>query len=155
MTRTRKRRLMIVLLILTGMSIATAVAVTAMQSNVMFFVSPSDVAEQELAPDRKFRLGGLVADGTVVREPGSLDVQFDVTDGKNDVTVVYSGILPDLFREGQGVIAHGYLRGNRFEAYEVLARHDETYTPPEVLRALEEAGHPGPGKSYEATGTDA
>ena len=143
MTRTRKRRLMIVLLILAGMSVATAVAITAMQSNVMFFVSPTDVAEQELAPDRKFRLGGLVADGTVVQSGDSLDVRFDVTDGKNDVTVVYSGILPDLFREGQGVIAHGYLRNGRFEAYEVLARHDETYMPPEVPRALEEAGHPG------------
>ena len=144
MTRTRKRRLLIVLLILAGMSIATAVAITAMNQNVMFFVSPTNVAEEELSADRRFRLGGLVADGTVVREPGSLEVQFDVTDGKNDVTVTYSGILPDLFREGQGVIAHGYLRNGRFEADEVLARHDETYTPPEVMRALEEAGHPGP-----------
>lgn len=152
MTRTRKRRMFIVLLILAGMSIATAVAITAMNQNVMFFVSPTNVAEQELSADRRFRLGGLVAEGTVVREAGSLDVQFDVTDGKNDVTVTYSGILPDLFREGQGVIAHGYLRNGRFEADEVLARHDETYTPPEVLRALEEAGHPGPNTT---TGTDA
>lgn len=147
MTRTRKRRLLIVLMILAGMSIATAVALTVLDDNKMFFVSPTNVAEQELSPDRRFRLGGLVADGTVMRESGSLDVQFDVTDGKNDVTVTYSGILPDLFREGQGVIAHGYLRNGRFEADEVLARHDETYTPPEVIRALEEAGHPGPGSS--------
>ncbi|MBY6203773.1 cytochrome c maturation protein CcmE [Halomonas denitrificans] len=144
MTRTRKRRLLIVVLILVGMSLATAVAITAMNQNVMFFVSPTDVAEQELSPERRFRLGGLVADGTVVRAPGSLDVEFQVTDGRHNVPVTYSGILPDLFREGQGVIAHGYLRDGRFEADEVLARHDETYTPPEVLRALEEAGHPGP-----------
>lgn len=156
MTRTRKRRLMIVLLILAGMSVATAVAITAMQSNVMFFVSPTNVAEQELEADRKFRLGGLVAEGSVVQSGDSLDVQFDVTDGKHDVTVTYSGILPDLFREGQGVIAHGYLRNGRFEAYEVLARHDETYMPPEVQRALEEAGHPGAQGTTEAGyGTDA
>ncbi len=105
MTRTRKRRLLIVVLILVGMSVATAVAITAMNQNVMFFVSPTDVAEQELSSERRFRLGGLVADGTVVRAPGSLDVQFQVTDGRNNVPVTYSGILPDLFREGQGVIA--------------------------------------------------
>ncbi len=149
MTRTRKRRLLIVVLIIAGMSIATAVAITAMNQNVMFFVSPTDVAEQELSAERRFRLGGLVADGTVVRAPGSLDVEFQVTDGRHNVPVTYSGILPDLFREGQGVIAHGYLRDGRFEADEVLARHDETYTPPEVIRALEEAGHPGPGSSTE------
>jgi cytochrome c-type biogenesis protein CcmE len=147
---------MIVLLILAGMSVATAVAITAMQSNVMFFVSPTNVAEQELEADRKFRLGGLVAEGSVVQSGDSLDVQFDVTDGKHDVTVTYTGILPDLFREGQGVIAHGYLRNGRFEAYEVLARHDETYMPPEVQRALEEAGHPGAKGTTEASyGTDA
>jgi cytochrome c-type biogenesis protein CcmE len=147
---------MIVLLILAGMSVATAVAITAMQSNVMFFVSPTNVAEQELEADRKFRLGGLVAEGSVVQSGDSLDVQFDVTDGKHDVTVTYSGILPDLFREGQGVIAHGYLRNGRFEAYEVLARHDETYMPPEVQRALEDAGHPGAQGSTEASyGSDA
>jgi cytochrome c-type biogenesis protein CcmE len=147
---------MIVLLILAGMSVATAVAITAMQSNVMFFVCPTNVAEQELEADRKFRLGGLVAEGSVVQSGDSLDVQFDVTDGKHDVTVTYTGILPDLFREGQGVIAHGYLRNGRFEAYEVLARHDETYMPPEVQRALEEAGHPGAQGSTEASyGSDA
>lgn len=142
MTRTRKRRLIIVLLILLGVSSATAIAISAMQKNVMFFVSPSDVQAEELAADRKFRLGGLVSEGSVERAPGSLDVNFRVTDGAHEVPVVFSGILPDLFREGQGVIAHGYLRDGRFEAYEVLARHDETYTPPEVVRALEAAGHP-------------
>lgn len=142
MTRTRKRRLIIVLLILLGVSSAAAIAISAMQKNVMFFISPSDVQSTELAPERKFRLGGLVAEGSVDRAPGSLDVTFEVTDGAHEVPVVFSGILPDLFREGQGVIAHGYLRDGRFEAYEVLARHDETYTPPEVVRALEEAGHP-------------
>ena len=142
MTRTRKRRLAMVVLILLGVSAAAAVAINAMRDNVMFFVSPSDVQAGGLAEGRTFRLGGLVADGTVRREGDGLEVRFEVTDGAHEVPVVYNGILPDLFREGQGVIAHGVLRDGHFEAYEVLARHDETYTPPEVIRALEEAGHP-------------
>ncbi|MEM1080074.1 MAG: cytochrome c maturation protein CcmE [Pseudomonadota bacterium] len=147
MTRTRKRRLMMVLLIVMGISTATAVAIVAMQDQLMFTVSPSEVAHQALSPERKFRLGGLVAQGSIEHSAENLDVQFCVHDGESSIPVVYTGILPDLFREGQGVIAHGYLRNGQFEAYEVLARHDETYVPPEVIRALEQSGHSMNGQS--------
>jgi len=143
MTPTRKKRLTLVGLIVLGVSAATVVAITALQDNMLFFVTPSDVQAQTLPPDRQIRLGGLVADGTVSRDPDSLAVSFGVTDGAHDVMVSFNGILPDLFREGQGVIAHGFMdESGVFQAHEVLARHDETYMPPEVMRALEKAGHP-------------
>ncbi|MEM7054238.1 MAG: cytochrome c maturation protein CcmE [Pseudomonadota bacterium] len=141
MTPTRKRRLMSVVLILLGISTATAVALVAMQDQLMFTVTPSDVKTQELSAERKFRLGGLVAEGSIRHSSENLDVKFCVHDGAQSVPVTYNGILPDLFREGQGVVAHGYLKNGQFEAYEVLARHDETYVPTEVARALEESGH--------------
>jgi cytochrome c-type biogenesis protein CcmE len=143
MTPTRKKRLTIVALILIGVGIATTVAITALQENVLFFVSPSDVHAQAIPADRQIRLGGLVAAGSVSRDPESLLVTFNVTDGNHDVPVAFTGILPDLFREGQGVIAHGRMGSDgKFHAHEVLARHDETYMPPEVMRALEASGHP-------------
>jgi cytochrome c-type biogenesis protein CcmE len=143
MTPTRKKRLTIVALIVIGVGIATTVAITSLQENMLFFVSPSDVHAQAFPADRQIRLGGLVAAGTVARDPESLLVTFDVTDGNHDVAVTFTGILPDLFREGQGVIAHGRMGSDgKFHAHEVLARHDETYMPPEVMRALEAAGHP-------------
>lgn len=143
MTPTRKKRLAIVLLIVLGVSAATAVAISAMSDSMLYFVSPSDVVAQTEPLDRRIRLGGLVADGSVQRASDSLAVTFAVTDGANEVPVAFTGILPDLFREGQGVIAHGRLDADGvFQADEILARHDETYMPPEVMRALEEAGHP-------------
>lgn len=143
MTPTRKKRLAVVALILFGVGTAAAVAITALNDNMLYFVSPRDVVSEDIAPDRKIRLGGLVADGTVERDPDSLQIRFHVTDGVHQVPVTYTGILPDLFREGQGVIAHGFLDPQGvFRAEEVLARHDETYMPPEVQRAIEEAGHP-------------
>lgn len=143
MTPTRKKRLTLVALIVLGVSAATVVAITALQDNMLFFVSPTDVHAEAVPPDRQLRLGGLVAAGTVNRDPDSLAVRFDVTDGNHDVPVIFNGILPDLFREGQGVIAHGRFNDQgMFQAHEVLARHDETYMPPEVMRALEKAGHP-------------
>jgi cytochrome c-type biogenesis protein CcmE len=143
MTPTRKKRLLIVGLIVLGVGAATTVALTALQDNMLFFVSPTDVHAQAFPADRQIRLGGLVAGGSVARDPDSLQVRFNVTDGNHDVPVLFTGILPDLFREGQGVIAHGRIDGNGvFQANEVLARHDETYMPPEVMRALEAAGHP-------------
>ncbi|AKS42505.1 cytochrome c maturation protein CcmE [Wenzhouxiangella marina] len=143
MTPTRKKRLAIVLLIVLGVSAATAVAISAMSDSMLYFVSPSDVVAQAEPLDRRIRLGGLVADGSVQRASDSLAVTFAVTDGANQVPVAFTGILPDLFREGQGVIAHGRLDADGvFQADEILARHDETYMPPEVMRALEEAGHP-------------
>lgn len=143
MTPTRKKRLAIVGLILLGVGVATTVALTALQDNMLFFVSPTDVHAQAFPVDRQIRLGGLVAGGSVMRDPNSLAVSFSVTDGNYDVPVSFTGILPDLFREGQGVIAHGRIDADgTFQANEILARHDETYMPPEVMRALEAAGHP-------------
>lgn len=143
MTPTRKKRLAVAALIVLGVGAATAVAITALNDNMLYFVSPTDVYANAAPPDKRIRLGGLVAAGSVNREPDSLAVQFTVTDGRHHVPVRFEGILPDLFREGQGVIAHGHLdeRGH-FNADEVLARHDETYMPPEVMKSLEKAGHP-------------
>ncbi len=143
MTPTRKRRLSIIGLIVLGVGAATAIAITALQENMMFFISPSDVHAQTLPADRHFRLGGLVTEGSVSRDSSSLMVSFKVTDGAYEVPVTFTGILPDLFREGQGVIAHGHMSEDGvFHAREVLARHDETYMSPEVARALEKAGQP-------------
>lgn len=142
MTPTRKRRLIAVLLILAGVSLAAAIASYSLQQNLLYFQSPSDLAEQPIPAGRQFRLGGLVKPGTVNRVEDSLATRFVVTDGPKDVTVEYVGILPDLFREGQGVIARGELDENGvFAASEVLAKHDENYMPPEVADALEKSGH--------------
>ncbi|MGK7295170.1 MAG: cytochrome c maturation protein CcmE [Candidatus Wenzhouxiangella sp. M2_3B_020] len=145
MTPTRKKRAMVVLGLVCGIAVAASVAVVSLNQNMMFFVSPSDVEAQELPPDRQFRLGGLVVDGSVEHADQGLEVRFAVTDGAAEVPVVFDGILPDLFREGQGIVAHGFLRNGRFEAHEVLAKHDENYMPPEVKKALEKTGHPAGG----------
>jgi cytochrome c-type biogenesis protein CcmE len=109
---------------------------------MLYFQSPSDLAMQPIPPGRQFRLGGLVKPGTVERQEGGLATQFIVTDGPKEVLVEYVGILPDLFREGQGVIARGSLDDSgMFAASEVLAKHDEKYMPPEVAEALKETGH--------------
>jgi cytochrome c-type biogenesis protein CcmE len=143
MTPTRRKRLALVAVIVLGVGAATAVAITALNDNMLYFVSPSDVYADAAPPDKRIRLGGLVAAGSVKRDPDSLAVAFMVTDGRHEVPVSFEGILPDLFREGQGVIAHGHLDDTgHFHADEVLARHDETYMPPEVMRSLEAAGHP-------------
>jgi len=145
MTPTRKRRAWIVAGMICGIAAAASVAMVSLNQNMRFFVSPSDVEAQELPPDRQFRLGGLVVDGSVKHATEGLQVSFAVTDGAAEVPVVFDGILPDLFREGQGIVAHGFLREGRFEAHEVLAKHDEEYMPPEVKRALEKTGHPAGG----------
>ena len=142
MTPTRKRRLIGVLVIIFGVGLAAIVAMKALNENMLFFVSPTDVEEQALPAGKRFRLGGLVADGTVSRASDSLAVAFVVTDGAYSVDVRFDGILPDLFREGQGIIAIGELKPDgHFEADEVLAKHDEKYMPPEVADALVKAGH--------------
>jgi len=142
MTPTRKRRLIAVLVIITGVGIAATVAMKALNENMLFFVSPTDVQEQALPAGKRFRLGGLVTDGSVSRADDSLAVTFIVTDGLQSVDVRYDGILPDLFREGQGIIAIGELTPDgHFEASEVLAKHDENYMPPEVADALAKAGN--------------
>jgi cytochrome c-type biogenesis protein CcmE len=142
MTPTRKRRLIGVVVIIAGVSVAAAVAMKSLNENMLFFVSPTDVKEQALPPGKRFRLGGLVEDGSVSRASDSLAVTFVVTDGPASVDVRFDGILPDLFREGQGIIAIGELTPDgHFEAAEVLAKHDEKYMPPEVADALEKSGH--------------
>lgn len=142
MTPTRKRRLIAVLVIIVGVGVAAVVAMKALNENMLFFVSPSDVKEQNLPAGKRFRLGGLVAGGSVSRASDSLAVTFVVTDGAASTDVMFDGILPDLFREGQGIIAIGQLTpGGVFEAAEVLAKHDENYMPPEVADALEKSGH--------------
>ncbi len=146
MTPTRKRRLIAVLLILAGIGIAAAVAMVSLQQNLLFFQSPSEIASQAMPDGRQFRLGGLVKTNSVVRHPDGLKVSFIVTDLAAEMAVEYVGILPDLFREGQGVIARGALEAGVFHADEVLAKHDENYMPPEVADALREAGHPIDGK---------
>jgi cytochrome c-type biogenesis protein CcmE len=134
--------LIAVVLILAGVSIASTIAFYSLQENMLYFQSPSDLAMQPIPPGRQFRLGGLVKPGTVNRQEGGLATQFVVTDGPKEVLVEYVGILPDLFREGQGVIARGSLDDSgMFAASEVLAKHDEKYMPPEVAEALKETGH--------------
>lgn len=139
MTR-KKRRLYLVGLCLLGVGTATALALTAFEDNLLFFYSPTDLQERTLTDNQRFRLGGLVADESVRRWDDGLTVSFSVTDTAHSIAVVYAGILPDLFREGQGVVAHGRLSPDgTFMADEVLAKHDETYMPPEVAQALETA----------------
>ena len=138
---TRKgRRAWIVGLCLLAAGAAASLVVAALDDGVLFFFSPSDVVAGRPPAERAFRLGGMVAADSVEQESGSLSTHFTVTDHANDITVVYTGILPDLFREGQGVVAEGRLRPDGvFEATEVLAKHDENYMPPEVAEALDAA----------------
>jgi cytochrome c-type biogenesis protein CcmE len=140
LTRKHKQRLAIVLLIVLGIGITTALALTAFRENMQFFFSPSQVMAGEAPKDKVIRVGGLVTQGSVQRASDSLQVKFVVTDMAQNVTIQYTGILPDLFREGQGIIATGKLQTDGgFIAQEVLAKHDENYMPPEVNQALKDA----------------
>jgi cytochrome c-type biogenesis protein CcmE len=131
---------MFVALGLIALSVATALVLNAFRGNMVFFYSPSDVITNETLMDRTFRLGGMVEEGSLRREDDGLTVSFLVTDTANSIPVTYTGILPDLFREGQGVVAQGRMGNDGlFHADEVLAKHDETYMPPEVAEALERA----------------
>ena len=133
----RRKRLWLVLGIVAGVGIASLLALKAFNENVMFFFDPSQIAAGEVTRGKTFRLGGMVEKGSVVRTPGSLEVRFLVTDFKHTVPVVYDRVLPDLFKEGKGVVAHGRLDASgTFVADEVLAKHDENYMPPEVTRSL-------------------
>jgi cytochrome c-type biogenesis protein CcmE len=126
-----------VLGIVAGVSIAGALALSAFRQNVTFFFDPTQVVAGQVPAGERFRLGGMVTQGSLQRAPGSLEVRFIVTDFSHDVAVSYTGVLPDLFREGAGVVAHGRLRADgTFVADEVLAKHDEKYMPPEVARSL-------------------
>jgi len=135
----KRKRLYLLLGSLGVLGIAAALVLSALNDNLVFFYSPSQVAEKQLAPERRFRLGGLVEAGSVKK--AGQEVRFTVTDTHKSVQVVYRGLLPDLFREGQGVVAEGALGADGvFVAREVLAKHDENYMPPEVAKAIKEAG---------------
>ncbi len=137
----RKKILFGVLFIVVGVGVATALVLKAFQENLLYFYSPSQIAAGEAPDSRLFRVGGMVVDGSVQRDSNSLKVSFDLTDTAQTVRVQYDGILPDLFREGQGIVANGQLQEDgTFMAKEVLAKHDENYMPPEVAEALENAG---------------
>jgi len=126
-----------------GLGVATTLVLNAFQSNLVFFFTPTQVAANEAPRDRAFRIGGLVEVGSVERDKDALTVRFKVTDTAKTIPVVYTGILPDLFREGKGIVAQGRVGADgTFKASEVLAKHDENYMPPEAAEALKKAGHP-------------
>jgi cytochrome c-type biogenesis protein CcmE len=137
-----------VALILAGVGTSVAFALQAFQKNLLYFYSPSQVEAGEAPLARTIRVGGMVEKGSVQRAPGSLEVRFTVTDFAHELTVSYTGVLPDLFREGQGIIARGrFADGGVFVAEEVLAKHDENYMPPEVKDSLQHAAKPAAASS--------
>lgn len=134
----RKKRLILIVLVVLGVGIAVGLALSALQQNINLFYTPSQIAGGEAPMDTRIRAGGMVVEGSVKRSPDSLDTEFTVSDGDKQVIITYSGILPDLFREGQGIVALGRLNEDRvLIADEVLAKHDEEYMPPEVAQAME------------------
>jgi len=139
----RTRRAIWIVSGLAALGVASALVLNAFQSNLVFFFTPSQVVAHEAPSGRAFRVGGLVEAGSVVHEKDALTVHFRVTDTAQTIPVVFTGHLPDLFREGKGVVAQGKLTGDgTFHASEVLAKHDENYMPPEAAEALRKAGHP-------------
>ena len=141
MNAVRKKRLYIVLAILVGVSAAVGLALSALQENINLFYTPTQIANGEAPKDTRIRAGGMVAEGSVKRSSDSLQVEFVVTDFAKSVTIRYHGILPDLFREKQGIVALGKLNADGvLVADEVLAKHDENYMPPEVTKALKDSG---------------
>jgi cytochrome c-type biogenesis protein CcmE len=133
----RRKRLFVVLGILGGVAASAALAFMASREKLMFYFDPTQVATGKAPADKRFRLGGMVVNGSLKRNPGELELRFVLTDFAHEVTVKYAGVLPDLFREGQGIIAHGAMgRDGSFVADEVLAKHDEKYMPPEVAASL-------------------
>jgi cytochrome c-type biogenesis protein CcmE len=130
-------------------AVAVALVLRAFNSNLVFFFTPTEVSQNKAPKDRTFRIGGLVTEGSVQRKPDGLTVAFTVTDTMQSIAVRYTGILPDLFKEGKGVVAQGRIGGDGvFTASEVLAKHDENYMPPEAAEALKRAGHPIEGKVF-------
>jgi cytochrome c-type biogenesis protein CcmE len=140
----RRKRLLAVTAIVAGVAAATTLAMLAFEDNLLYFYNPTQVHAGEAPTDRMFRIGGMVTEGSVQRTEGTLKIRFVVTDYRESIAVNYEGLLPDLFREGQGVIAHGRLTDSgEFVANEVLAKHDENYMPPEVAESLH---MPTPGR---------
>jgi cytochrome c-type biogenesis protein CcmE len=147
----KRRRLLALALGLALLGAATAMVLAAFNDDLVFFYSPSDLIAKAIAPGRRIRIGGLVEKASLAREADGHSVGFRVTDGKTDIAVVFDGMLPDLFREGQGVVAEGRLRADGvFAASTVLAKHDEKYMPPEVVAALKKAGRWQEGGSLPA-----
>lgn len=152
MTPKRRQRLILVGVMLGGVAVAVAFGVNAFKENIMLFQSPSDVAAGAMMPGKPFRVGGMVVEGSVKRSAEDLAVRFELTDNAQTIPVSFTGILPDLFREGQGIVALGALdNSGTFSATQVLAKHDENYMPPEVADALERAGKmPGTAARYDS-----
>jgi len=141
MTR-KRRRLYVVLLGLSTLTLAAALVLTAFEDNIVFFYSPTDLATKKPPPDQRIRVGGIVVANSVTRKADGVTMEFRLTDIDNSINVSYRGILPDLFREGQGIVASGKLVSvGVFVADEVLAKHDENYMPAEVADALKKSGH--------------
>jgi cytochrome c-type biogenesis protein CcmE len=152
----RKKRLTIVLFLVVGVSVAVALTTYALRQNINLFYDPSQIAAGEAPVDVRIRAGGMVLEGSVIRDPESLQVEFKVTDFTSSVLMEYTGILPDLFAEGQGVVAMGRLDGGgRFVADQVLAKHDENYMSPEVNEALEKAASKRAGEGAGQVETSA
>ena len=148
----RQKRMITVVAILAGVGIATAFALQSFQKNLLYYYSPSQIQAGEAPSARSFRVGGLVENGSLKREPGSLEVRFTLTDYANQQSVSYTGVLPDLFREGQGVIARGKMGPDgMFVAEEVLAKHDENYMPPEVADSLKPHSQASKGANQGST----
>lgn len=136
----RRKRMIAVALLVTGMAVTAMLLVSAFRQNLLFFYTPTQIANGEASIDHGIRIGGLVKDGSLQRTDGTLDIRFLVTDKVNEVPVEYTGILPDLFREGQGIVARGKMNEEGvFVAEEILAKHDENYMPPEAQHALDAA----------------
>lgn len=147
----RRQRMLLVAAVVAGVAIAVVLGLRAFQENLLYFYSTSAVLNGDAPLDRKFRLGGLVVEGSVERDPGSMNVRFALTDTQTQIPVEYNGILPDLFREGQGIVSHGRLNQDGvFIAEEVLAKHDENYMPPEVEDSIREAHDAGVARKKAA-----
>ena len=133
----RQQRMLAIGLVAIGLAIATTLTLRAFEDNMMFFIEVSEVVAGNYPEERNFRVGGLVVDGSIRREEGSLDMSFLVTDTRCELPVSYSGVVPDLFRDGQGVVAHGRMDGSgTFVAEKIMAKHDENYMAPEVAESL-------------------
>jgi cytochrome c-type biogenesis protein CcmE len=150
----KHKRLTFVVIALALLGFAIGLFLYGIRDSVSLFQTPTDIVNKQPGPDRRIRLGGLVEVDSVVRHEGSAMVQFVVTDLQNTVPVTYEGLLPDLFREGQGIVAEGRMKDGVFVATEVLAKHDEKYMPPEVADALKKSGQwkGGDGAAQPATG---
>ena len=141
MVTPKKRRLYLVLGGMSLLGLAVCLVIFAFQDNLVFFYSPTEIAKEQVSSDQRIRVGGLVEEGSVISEGDGLTTRFRITDLSQTLSITYTGILPSLFREGQGVIVQGYLQNStNFVADEVLAKHDENYMPPEVAEALKKSG---------------